>query len=1625
MAGEQKNIQHYSIIRRIEESNYAVLYKVKDPDSRPLVLKIAQPKDIESNELISREFQILSQFKHPNIVPVFDYSITDDGRAYFTLEYIPGKSLNQCFTNLSQDFIGAVIQVVNGLGAFHNRGFIHGDLKPEHIIYDENKKKSVLIDFGFAGLSAQNFNVGGTFGYMAPEAIKGIGVDQRSDLYSLGVIFYEILSRKKFKDTFAPIEGVPEEFNNLISRLVSAEPVVRPSALDLYHILAKYLPPKEIDIPPYKVTLPSTGFVQLPGITEKLSSANGRTYIIIGNTGAGKTRLLQEMKFKYLMNGYSVLFYISRQKSNFNETLQTFINKIHINSINKENRFQIYEEIMSDLLNFAKTRKVIIMLDDLNELSDYELDLFRYMGYGIKESSILLIGTSKSNEKVKGLNFETITLMPFSSTEIEELLKKTFFELKVVKEIRGSSHTFSFADWLHKQSGGNPLFIVETLKMLYENRTIQYQDRKWYVKANLLEKTSIPAKLEDLLKKRIRSCKAAALKVLKILCLANCPLEPSIIASIVKYNANIAIEHLKAYGLLMENNVGKRRIVTIPNHILLNIIKKFISKTEEQKLSRALIEAIETYLRADKYYLPILAQLSDRSKQKTKVYKYFQKSAKNAEAIYDYDSALKFHSKSLAYEKKINPTRYKETLITIADIHQATGNCNTAMKYYNKALRSRTKDLLSSIYEGLGHAYSTMGHHAQAVEHLKKALSLTPNKDTYDYIKIANRLAYSLILLKQMTEAKNILDESLTLAKKVDNVEMTSDTIYYQAVIEWSQGEFDKGMEKARENLEYTKKHKLTKQFAYTANLLSMLNEQKGNINQAGEYLDEAIENFKRMKLMNALMNALYNQTSLHVWQGNFSRAEELCKKALILAQQIDNREMQAKALSRLANINESLSKFDVAIELNNDALSIDPNNDLVRCSLSMIYYKKDEMTKAYSILKGTSRTERSPLHNICLALIKLGTGEKEHASKIITKEKDVLEKNNVSISEKINFLLMQSQYYHQKGNIKKSLGLVEQSKKLSPQSSVEYIFANALIKIYNFELNEVTHVDIDEETTKLEAVGCLYHYVYLKRLVMEAKISAGIRPKDLPDIMVELNRLIEISNAVGARSELNHTKRLKEKLPPLISQGYAQWNTSSRYLDTFSSIAQLISDHLGDEDFTHNALDIIIQTARAERGALFIMTPQGLTFVAGRNMDRTTIKDANELSKTAIKGIRKNMIVFTQDALSDPNFNVKKSVMINQIRSLLCAPLVVTGEIIGALYLDSRLTNSIFGPQDKDFLLTVSKILASVIEKSMAFQRMNRENILLKSKMIEEIGSGYLIGKSRPMKKIYKLIDSVAQITSPVLLVGETGTGKGMLARLIHLKSKRKNQNFLTINCATIPETLLESELFGHKKGSFTGAISDKKGLLEEAHAGTVFLDEIANTTPAFQAKLLEAIEEKVIRRVGETQKRTIDVRFLFATNKDLEIEVEERRFRKDLYYRINVFCIEVPPLRERESDIPSLAQHFLNKYSSEVGKTIHGFTPEVMQQLREYYWPGNVRELQNVIERAVVLTKEKVITLKDLGLGRIKSQEVVPLREIKKEAIIEALGAANGHVQRAAAILGVNRRTIQRYIKKYNIKK
>lgn len=457
--------------------------------------------------------------------------------------------------------------------------------------------------------------------------------------------------------------------------------------------------------------------------------------------------------------------------------------------------------------------------------------------------------------------------------------------------------------------------------------------------------------------------------------------------------------------------------------------------------------------------------------------------------------------------------------------------------------------------------------------------------------------------------------------------------------------------------------------------------------------------------------------------------------------------------------------------------------------------------------------------------------------------------------------------------------------------------------------------------------------------------------------------------------------------------------------------------------------MDIAIKTLHAESGFILLKSPghdKNFEVVTARNISSTKISSIRGLSSSVVNQVlEKGKSVISVDAQADERFSGSESIMMHQIKSVICAPLIYGNQLTGAIYMDSKAGTNQFDSNSLKFLEAFSGQAAIAINNSRIFESLQKENKQLKKQISFSSLFPEIIGKSKPMQHIFELIHDIADSSASILIEGESGTGKELVARALHVHSSRNNKPFIPIFCHGLSENLLESELFGHKKGSFTGASENKAGLFEEADGGTVFLDEIAEIGVNIQTKLLRVLQEREIKRVGETQVRKVDVRIISATNKDLEKEVDKNNFREDLFYRINVITIKLPPLRERKDDIPLLADHFLKYYAKKNKKNITHFSKKAYDYLFEYHWPGNVRELENTIERSVILTRGTEIKDDLFQFKKPRAELLIgkTLKEIEKYAVLKTLEMSNNNRTKTAGILDVSRRWLQYQLKDWGI--
>jgi transcriptional regulator with GAF, ATPase, and Fis domain len=471
------------------------------------------------------------------------------------------------------------------------------------------------------------------------------------------------------------------------------------------------------------------------------------------------------------------------------------------------------------------------------------------------------------------------------------------------------------------------------------------------------------------------------------------------------------------------------------------------------------------------------------------------------------------------------------------------------------------------------------------------------------------------------------------------------------------------------------------------------------------------------------------------------------------------------------------------------------------------------------------------------------------------------------------------------------------------------------------------------------------------------------------------------------------------------------------RNLSVLLQIGRAIGSLRDEESLPWQLLGMIFDVIPAERGAILLLDEESQEIRAQVGWDRVSGADH---SVNVIGSMVRRVITESVSLLGSQENR----------RTILCVPMISKQKPIGVIYLESTGAATSLNEDDFRLLTAIAGLGVAGIENARQFERLGSEN----QRLLAEVSLTHdMVGRSSRMREVYQFIERVAPSDSTVLISGESGTGKELAARAMHKNSPRKNQPFVALNCAALTETLLESELFGHEKGAFTSAISQKKGFLEVAEGGTIFLDEIGELSPILQAKLLRVLQEREFVRVGGTRTIKINVRFLAATNKDLQKAVRDGGFRADLFHRLNVISLTLPGLREHPEDIPMLAQHFSAQHAKNCNREIKGISPEALACLTQYDWPGNIRELENAMERAVVVGSSNIILAEDLPetvLESAKGEACTAakyhdaVRTLKKQLILSALEQSSGNITEAAKLLGVHANYLHRLMRNLELR-
>ena len=515
------------------------------------------------------------------------------------------------------------------------------------------------------------------------------------------------------------------------------------------------------------------------------------------------------------------------------------------------------------------------------------------------------------------------------------------------------------------------------------------------------------------------------------------------------------------------------------------------------------------------------------------------------------------------------------------------------------------------------------------------------------------------------------------------------------------------------------------------------------------------------------------------------------------------------------------------------------------------------------------------------------------------------------------------------------------------------------------------------------------------------------------------------------AETRLIHPKEAVYLQPDLLLKELPATSQVSKNLNALLKISRIVHAIRDLEELQAQLLDLIFDVVPAGRGAILLSDGEGPEFTSMYARTRQDGEQLVRVSRTiARKVMKENVAILGVDITSSGNFREVESLVASHVRSLVCVPLSVFQRMIGCIYLDNTSVANRFHEDHLQLMAGVAGISAVALDNARRLQWLEQENLRLTTEVRQDQS---LVGEGTRMKDVFQFLARAAPSDSTVLIEGESGTGKELVAKALHRNSPRANKPFVAINCAAIPETLLEDDLFGHEKGAFTGAATQKKGRFEIADGGVVFLDEIGELAPSLQVKLLRVLQEREFERVGGTHPIKVNIRLIAATNRDLEDAVKKNEFRQDLYYRLAVVSVTMPPLRERREDIPMLTRHFVQKHAMRCRVKARPISREAMAALVNYEWPGNVRELENAIERALVMGSSDMVLLEDLPESLLEQRAPeefdegkyhASVKEHKKRLILDAVEQTRGNYVEAAGILGVHPNYLHRLIRNLQLK-
>ena len=1562
------------------------------------------------------EFKILFQFNHPNLMEVLDFGFCPNDSLYYTMPYYKKiDPIKYCAKNGVKKFLEIFVQILNGIEYLHNRKKLHGDLTIDNIIFYliENKIRVKISDFGLSSLlvTEKITHISGTAKYIAPEIISSSNeshFSKASDYYSIGVILYEILTGKPpfqkgntidimkqhIKEkipAIKPLFKIEPKIVNTIKKMLLKDPQVR---LHSSEIIFKTIKPLLVR---YNIKIDSLSkFSDNIHFSDTIKFYRKKPIMVI------KNKLKQNIQCLNLIGSNSVYFNTTLKYLTYSLKADNFYvitnNKLinhykHFSEILKHFKKIHLPDISSQKL---KNLKLIILITDKIPKNI----LWEIISYINSHPLSKLIYCTMNKTKLQNIKTHHYKINPLSSQDISHYLN-LLLGFNVMSE--------NIKNWLTENSARDMAILEAIINHWVKLHVIEFQNSKIIIKSTEDYKI-IPDSTKQKFKNQVNDLDNDLKNTLIRLSYWK---DKFTLEEITKIFGNqttafylTRLNKLKKLGLLLQTS----RYIQFKYPFLKKLIRQLNPKSEKIK-----------------------AKIQDYLEKKT-----------------DLDIEEKEILINLYCEKK----QYKK-IIKIAE--------NFLGKDKNKHLKRIIGDFI--------------------IDNIEK-FSIDKNKNLVFYL-----LEYQKILtnLQMHKKASKLLETIKNIARKTKNKKIIPELYVREFEDLINKNQYKELIEKYKKS-NHTIKHLSKLQELQIQEYIAKSYRFLHKFDKAIE-LHKNILTSNNMQNQHFKIISYCELAYINFEINDFRKSLSYYKKGFKLAKKILTKNEQACFYIRLSFTYSSLYKFNKAKTYLEKARVVMHNNSGLDCEFSInsafsyFYYKKGNLWNALLYCK--SKNSRLSDYNfeqittLTKVLTRLG-----YYSQTIHILKKVKFKNNKYFSYKNLFTIniIKAISYYNKGSIKKAITLIEDNIKKEKEFNNKKFYLNYFYRIYfQLQLNKMKHANegieyiksnvkpksidenilhsfilakynflenhlekaansIDKAISKYEKYGNVdfdgQKIYFLAYKIKKAAFNKQIILENYKLYLKKAKSIIDTKIQYLPGSYMKkHFKNLKEN--KIILERFENEKETETYehkfelLQIVKDVTEIVSQLSSQKELFTKILELVVKTTGTERGLIITKDndKQNIEYIYRITDD--AIDDVKSISNKMIKDVisKKKYIYITDIENDSETFNKYQSFINLKIKSVICLPLIIHNKLLGVIYLDSRKLLA-FTPEEIQFLKIIAQISASAIETSKKYGKLKQEKENL-SKIIKESSTPHphIIGNSNAIKKILKQVEQIAPTDVNVLIEGDSGTGKELIAKDIHRLSKRKDKPLLTIDCGSLSENLIESELFGYRKGAFTGAISDKEGIFECSHKGTVFLDEISNIPPKIQTKLLRIIQEGEIKRLGENRIRKVDVRIITASNKPLKELVAQGKFRQDLYFRLSIFPIKVPDLKERRDDIEILARHYLKIYANNHNKNLKEIDEETISLLRNYNWPGNVRELKNLIERAVILSPSNAQTLTKHYFKNLYNKDNILMKntnfneqvnKFKLNLINKVLKMTDGHKTEAAKILGLSRQNFSQILKR-----